>query len=174
MQKYGPMSKLRVGDQIYSTLGNSGSARSSTQAPELTYRRSSVQTQRSPAGLVEQPGWNQTHDLCAGNRAVSHFLTSSGRGGGLPGIILPGENFATLKIPKAPSAIRPNDCKTTRHAPDRESKIATHCHNMVPELCFPRGTKLRMRLSQTVSCAASYSFVNTPGPSEETQCLQLW
>ena len=31
------------------------------------------------------------------------------------------ENFAPLEIPKAPSAIRPNDGNnTTRHAPDRE------------------------------------------------------
>ena len=40
------------------------------------------------------------------------------------------EIFATLEIPQAPSAIRPNDCNnTTRHAPDRHSKTATHCHN---------------------------------------------
>ena len=40
-----------------------------------------------------------------------------------------GENFATLEIPKAPSAIRPNDGdNTTRHAPDGDSKIATHHH----------------------------------------------
>ena len=46
------------------------------------------------------------------------------------GIISPGENFATLEIPKAPSAIRPNDGdNTTGHAPDRDSKIATHHHN---------------------------------------------
>ena len=46
-----------------------------------------------------------------------------------------GENFATLEIPKAPSTTCPNDRnKTTRHAPNRESKVATHCHNMVPEL----------------------------------------
>ena len=32
------------------------------------------------------------------------------------GAISPGDNFATLEIPKAPSAIRPNDCNnTTRH-----------------------------------------------------------
>ena len=46
------------------------------------------------------------------------------------GIISPGENFATLEIPKAPSAVRPNDGDNTiRHAPDGDSKIATHHHN---------------------------------------------
>ena len=46
------------------------------------------------------------------------------------GTISPGDNFATHVIPKAPSAIHPNDCNnTTRHAPNRDSKIATHRHN---------------------------------------------
>ena len=55
-----------------------------------------------------------------------------GRGQEVQWGILAGENFvgdtfATLEIPKALCAIHPNDCnKTTRHAPDRESKIATH------------------------------------------------
>ena len=47
------------------------------------------------------------------------------------GIISPGENFATLEIPKARS----------KHALHRESKTATGWHNMVPELCFPRGAR---------------------------------
>ena len=60
-----------------------------------------------------------------------------------PGGNFVGENFAPLEIPKAPSAIPPNDCnKKTRHAPDRESKIATHCHNMVPGLRFPRDRQI--------------------------------
>ena len=57
-------------------------------------------------------------------------ISVHGRGKFGPGTISPGENFDALEIPKAPSAIRPNDCNsTTRRGPDRDSKIATHCHN---------------------------------------------
>ena len=46
------------------------------------------------------------------------------------GKFLTRENFAALEIPKAPSAIHPNDCNnTTRRAPDRDSKTATHRHD---------------------------------------------
>ena len=54
------------------------------------------------------------------------------QGGVRPGTISPGENFATLEIPKAQSARCPNDCtKHTNHAQGRDTKLATHCHNMV-------------------------------------------
>ena len=44
---------------------------------------------------------------------------------------------AQTNLPEAVS----NGHKTTTHALHRGSKTATGWHNMVPELCFPRGAR---------------------------------
>ena len=75
--------------------------------------------------------WPMTLNL----KVLRKFVEITGKGKISPGDDFAGDHFArekvaTLEIPKAPSAIRPNDCNnTTRHAPDRDSKLATHCHN---------------------------------------------
>ena len=63
-------------------------------------------------------------------------LNTAGGGGGmiLLGIISPGENFTTLETPNAQSATCPNDCNKTRKAQERDSKVLTHCHNIVTEV----------------------------------------
>ena len=49
-------------------------------------------------------------------------------------VISPGGNYATLETPEAQSAIFPNDCSKTHNICTRDSKIATHCDNVVTEL----------------------------------------
>ena len=67
------------------------------------------------------------------------------------GIISPGENFATLEISKAPSAVPPNDCnKTTRHAPDQRVQNCNTSPQHGPRIVFSNRSqaRLRMRLGQ--------------------------
>ena len=100
------------------------------------------------------------------------------------GTISPGENFATLEIPKAPSAIRPNDGdNTTRHAPDGDSKTATHHHNKQapapPSHQYYRiiSTRFHTSAQQTVGSGALVSawlFLGNTIPLPRWQRMELF
>ena len=61
---------------------------------------------------------------------VAEAKQSQGRGKFRPGTISLGKISPALKSPKLQVPSTQNDCNnTTRHAPDRDSKIATHPHN---------------------------------------------
>ena len=85
------------------------------------------------------------------------------------GIILPGTNLATLGIPKAPSAIRPNDCnKATRHAPEGDSKLQhTQQH---PDTGYTLDTRLPLHEHQMMSKKPIH--VKHLRRSKQTHCRQ--
>ena len=87
-----------------------------------------------------------TRCIPGGSQRLCTVTAASTGGGGnfaqgkfRPGTSSPGKNSATLEIRKAPSTIRPNDYKnTTRHAPYRDFKIATHHpHKEAPAPVLP-------------------------------------
>ena len=91
----------------------------------------------------------------------------------------PGDNFAGGKLrdprkpPKPPVPYAPNDCNnTTKHAPGRDPKIATHRHNIVPELCCPMPCPARLR--KTCLTVGSGACGIGPGPSQAPQCPRPW